>query len=440
MKKIYFLFALMVGEILAGGLPVMTVPIRIDSALIPKVRYIDQNNDSIKSWSRIVTDTLNRRSDTVAYYLDNSGGITGTGQLVRSASPTLTGTANVANMVFSGTLTTNALTASLPVFTNGSKQFASNAITGTGNVVMSSSASVASMTLTNPAIQGSSTLSGTLTGGTVNSTTLQQGGVQAVTTSGTQTLTNKSISASQITSGSFPSGVYAFPSDVDVAGGIALRSNTILRNKADDGWVTVFTRNTAGSEAVYDANNIGTLYTTGRVGVGTTFPDSSFMVNGSGNFAGNVKIGGNLNLAGTMNSNSTGFYEEGTFTINYSSGFTTTVSGTVSFTRVGKMVTLKFPVVSGTSNQEWIISGDDIPARLRPTSTIATNANSLCIDAGTTYNSTVDGVGCLHTIIISSSGSVSNYLIQKGTTPSQWTASGTKGFNSWGFIVSYQLN
>jgi hypothetical protein len=39
----------------------------------------------------------------------------------------------------------------------------------------------------------------TITGGTVNATTLQQGGVQAVTTTGTQTLTNKTIDASNNT-------------------------------------------------------------------------------------------------------------------------------------------------------------------------------------------------------------------------------------------------
>jgi hypothetical protein len=141
-----------------------------------------------------------------------------------------------------------------------------------------------------------------------------------------------------------------------------------------------------------------------------------------------------------MNSNSAGFYEEGTFTINYSSGFTATISGTVKFTRVGKLVTLTFPVVSGTSNQEWIISDADVPARLRPTNSITMSANSLCIDAGTTYNNTGVGVGCIHYIAITSTGTVSNYLMQKGTTPSQWTASGTKGFDSNGFVISYQLN
>jgi hypothetical protein len=60
-------------------------------------------------------------------------------------------------------------------------------------------------TLTSPTVNGA-TLSGTLTstatmtGGTVNPTTLQQGGVAAVTVSGTQVLTNKTLTAPTVTS------------------------------------------------------------------------------------------------------------------------------------------------------------------------------------------------------------------------------------------------
>jgi hypothetical protein len=46
----------------------------------------------------------------------------------------------------------------------------------------------------------------TITGGTVNPTTLQQGGVQAVTVSGTQTLTNKTLTAPVLTTPTLTSG------------------------------------------------------------------------------------------------------------------------------------------------------------------------------------------------------------------------------------------
>jgi len=49
----------------------------------------------------------------------------------------------------------------------------------------------------------------TITGGTVNPTTLQQGGVQAATISDTQTLTNKTISGSSNTFSSIPSSAIA---------------------------------------------------------------------------------------------------------------------------------------------------------------------------------------------------------------------------------------
>ncbi len=76
---------------------------------------------------------------------------TGTGNNVLSASPTLTGTISGANASLSGTLGVtgvatftaqpilSSLTASQAVFTDGSKGLVSNAITGTGNVVMSAS-------------------------------------------------------------------------------------------------------------------------------------------------------------------------------------------------------------------------------------------------------------------------------------------------------------
>ena len=80
-----------------------------------------------------------------------SNAITGTGNVVMSASPTLTGTIGGENATLSGTLAVtgvatltaqpivSSLTASRAVFSDGSKGLVSNAITGTGNVVMSAS-------------------------------------------------------------------------------------------------------------------------------------------------------------------------------------------------------------------------------------------------------------------------------------------------------------
>jgi hypothetical protein len=100
-----------------------------------------------------------------------SNAITGTGNVVMSASPTLTGTIGGENATLSGTLgvtgvatftaqpVVSSLTASRAVFTDSSKGLVSNAITGTGDVVMSNSP-----TLVTPALGTPSTV--TLTNAT----------------------------------------------------------------------------------------------------------------------------------------------------------------------------------------------------------------------------------------------------------------------------------
>jgi cytoskeletal protein CcmA (bactofilin family) len=373
-------------------------------------------------------DTQNVVNDTVRYYLNGSGGITGTGQLVRSASPTLTGTANVANMVFSGTLTTSALTASQALFTNGSKQLVSNAITGSGNVVMSES----------PTFSGTVTNGGTISGGTVNATTLQQDGVQTVTTTGTQTLTNKSIVASQITTGTFGAGDYDFPGALQTVGNIKSNSGKITsynnggqgtyieiaKNEgslpgypssyypvlktdftninfvANDKWLGLFqaTSGTSSNQMdvmSYSGSDIdvslktdgqSSYIRTGKLGIATDSPDSTLTVTGSGNFSGNVRVGGNLNVTGTVigtlgsgltidapsltgatsiASDASGFYETGSFTATWT-GFTTALTSTVYYTRVGRLVTFNLEPFSGTSNSANFLSDACIPAALRP--------------------------------------------------------------------------
>lgn len=92
-----------------------------------------------------------------------SNAITGTGNVAMSASPTFTGTVVLPAVTVGGVMTFNAqpimsgLTASVAVFSDASKGLVSNAITGTGNVVMS-----ASPTLTGTIAGASETLSGTL--------------------------------------------------------------------------------------------------------------------------------------------------------------------------------------------------------------------------------------------------------------------------------------
>ena len=68
-----------------------------------------------------------------------SNAMVGTGDVVMSVSPVLTGTVTAAAATLSGNLTVSNLTASEAVFSNESDVLVSNALTGTGNVVMSAS-------------------------------------------------------------------------------------------------------------------------------------------------------------------------------------------------------------------------------------------------------------------------------------------------------------
>ena len=71
---------------------------------------------------------------------------------------------DAANLTFDGTdLTIGGLTASLPVFTNGSKKLVSNAMTGTGSVVMSASPTLTgTVNMAAAALSGNGTVGGSL--------------------------------------------------------------------------------------------------------------------------------------------------------------------------------------------------------------------------------------------------------------------------------------
>ena len=121
------------------------------------------------------------------------------------------GSASFVNLTASGTVTFTGLTASQAVFTNASDELVSNAITGTGNVVMS-----ASPTLTGTIGAAAATLSGnlTLSGGTANgvaylngSKVLTTGG--AITFDGTNLNVGGGTAVAATSGGSFTGGLVA---------------------------------------------------------------------------------------------------------------------------------------------------------------------------------------------------------------------------------------
>jgi len=149
-----------------------------------------------------------------------SNAITGTGNVVMSASPTLSGTiAGTPTFSSAITFTTapilSSTTASQALFTNASKNVVSNAITGTGNVVMSASPTL-SGTINGGTFSGTHTGDGSgvtnLNMGNASSGTLAvaRGGTGVTTSTGSGSVVlNTAPAFSGVPTGTITSGTYA---------------------------------------------------------------------------------------------------------------------------------------------------------------------------------------------------------------------------------------
>ena len=154
---------------------------------------------------------------------------TGSGNVVLATSPTLT-TPNIGAATGSS-LQLSGLTASQAIFTDASKNLVSNAITGSGNVVMS-----ASPTLTGTITAAAANLSGALgaNGGITSSGALlinSNAGAAAVqlesstfqrSTDGTNFVTQKYVDATTLTDNSGPTAIAAFQFAVASFAGIEI--------------------------------------------------------------------------------------------------------------------------------------------------------------------------------------------------------------------------
>ena len=101
MKKLFALVAFLAFQ--AFGITNVTLPYLVDTASIPKVKYVDKNDSALKWGVNNLGDTLNAA--------------TGSGTLVRKASPTLTGTIAAANQTLSGTLGVTGIQTNSAAFT-----------------------------------------------------------------------------------------------------------------------------------------------------------------------------------------------------------------------------------------------------------------------------------------------------------------------------------
>ena len=216
---------------------------------------------------------------------------TGTGNNVLSASPTLTGTISGANASLSGTLGVtgvatftaqpilSSLTASQAVFTDASKGLVSNAITGTGNVVMSASP----------------TLTGTLTAAAANfsgAVALGDAAADNITVNGTVT-SNLLFTDNTYDIGAlgatrprdlFLSRNLTVGGTLTLAGGVNLNGNVTVGDSSAD---TLTINSTITSNLIFTDNT----YDIGASGA--TRPRNLFL-------AGNATIGGTQTLTGAL--------------------------------------------------------------------------------------------------------------------------------------------
>lgn len=310
--------------------------------------------------------------------------LTASSLVATDASKQLTSTVSGLTPGFTG-MTLSGLTASLPVFSNGSKALVSNAMTGTGNVVMS-----ASPTLTGTIGAAAMTLSSTLTatGNVVASANLGVG-----LTPGTDFHVQKSKSAST------------------VYGWFENTSNSA----SSDAAVLAIQAGASGGDAYFGAQvSSGQKYSWG-----VDISDSSAWVlsaNAALGTSNAIRVSSSavVSFPGAFGSFSGGGYEEGTFTATYVGG-TTAPTGTASYVRIGKAVTLVLPLLSATSNSTGF-SLTGLPASLWPATNqgVSIGAN-MAIDNSVAINTAKLFIGLLGTLIFQNNGSSNG-----------WTAAGTK--------------
>jgi hypothetical protein len=377
---------------------------------------------------------------------------------------------NIAGITVSGTVTYSGLTASLPVFTNASKQLASNTMTGTGSVAMS-----ASPTFTGTIAGADATLSGNLTLSAIPTGRVPYTTTAGLVTSGTGLTYNGSafgVTGTAAISGDFAINtnkfnVTASNGNTTIAGTLNTTGVTTLTggftsnatsavigpsagSKFGVGQSTPASLNSRSSVFELSAANDGSVQLPGIVlrANGTAYSTNPawemFLSNPSGtttgfnissgtnqwltiNSTGVVSIPGTLGVTGVTtatggvtfgNSSPTNLnaYKEGTFTFT-ATGMTTSPTGTASYTQVGKIVTLIIPDISGTSNSTgFTFTG--LPSSIQPVSTQALKL-SFALD-----NSVLVGTSYA---VVTASGTVT---FNMSTTTAAWTAAGSKGFNN----------
>lgn len=144
-------------------------------------------------------------------------------------------------------------------------------------------------------------------------------------------------------------------------------------------------------------------------------------ITGNWDFSGNPTFTGSPTVGGEAILTN----ETGTFDLDWN-GFTTTPTTTFSYTRVGSIVVLTTPTLTGTSNTTQITTASgELPASLRPSGSITMQIR--------VFDNSGNFFGYMQ---ISSAGQV---IVYPGVLTGDFTASGTKGFYS-GQQLTYTLD
>ena len=157
-----------------------------------------------------------------------------------------------------------------------------------------------------------------------------------------------------------------------------------------------------------------------NVYVGNQISDN-YLTSGSYGAISTLQPGAQAPKVGFNNGGNAETETQGTFTVTLT-GVSGTVTGSVSYSRVGRLVTLNIPHITGTSNSTAAtLTG--VPASLRPAATV--------IGFGLTIDNNVGGFGRLE---LGTNGTITLY---SSATSATFTNSGTKGIS--GATLSYLL-
>jgi hypothetical protein len=472
MKTIIALLFALAG-IANAAISTATKPHTIDSAVTPKVSYVDDNDEALLDKIIEIIDTINLHNSSGAVIgsvfsstgdmrllidSDNngtnqwsitSGGATDTlWRILEGGTWKVfgdgTGTKlTLSDSILATTARISGLTASRLMATNADKTIASVSdltswVAGTTNQITSTSDGDGSITLSIPNGFTLPSASPTFTGLTLSGNATVGGtlGVTSNISTTTGYVYTPILALPSFVMGSAGSN-YGYASNINATTWALgyTASRTVLGTSAltwtDAGAVTI-----PGTLGVTGASTLAALSaTTASFSSTITTPLTASLpvfTNGSSALTTNAVTGtGNVVMStsptlvtpvlGAASATSIALgggeaftYGDTSFTITVSTGMTTTPSGTANASRVGRVVTLEIPELLGTSNATtFVLSG--VPSGWRTSS-----ADQYVPIAIFTNNSVSETGGYA---IVGSTGTIE--LIRRDTTP--WTSSGGKG-------------